>query len=283
MAKKEDDEELKAGEEGDAVKDDADQDAAEEPSAEKATAEAEARVVAEAAAKQSDDPDEEEMEAEGVQAKPTAGEEAHAETSAPGAVVEEGPEPPLERDTPKLKIITGAYVATILLVVVCVIATREIFMQTIGAELKRKVREPVAKELTELRTLEQDRLTNYQWVDQGKGVVRMPTDRAEAIVLTRYAQMPIEPEPTDEIDDEPPPPEPKGEGGGDGAGGGDPAGAGGGDAGGEEKKDGEEKKGDEKKPEEKKGDEKKPEEKKPEKKGAAPAPTGQQQPAGDPY
>ncbi|NUO54134.1 MAG: hypothetical protein HOV80_35250, partial [Polyangiaceae bacterium] len=221
---------------------------------------------------QTDDPDEEEMEAEGVQAKPT---EAEAAPERAQAEAHEEPEGPLERDTPKLKLITGAYVATVVLVVICVIATRQVFLQTIGAELKRKVAEPVSQELTDLRASEHERLNNYQWIDQQRGVVRMPADRAKAIVLTHYSQIPIEPvvEENPEIDDEPPPPpEPKGEGGGAGAGGGDGAGEDGAKPG-DEKKDekGEEKKGDEKKPEEKKGDEKKPEEKKPEKKQA---PTG---------
>lgn len=42
------------------------------------------------------------------------------------------------------------------------------------------------KNLTELRSVEAEGLNNYAWVDQGKGIVRLPVARAIEITLQEY-------------------------------------------------------------------------------------------------
>ncbi len=193
--------------------------------------------------------------------------------AAPEAHEDEGPEPPMEPDNPRVSLITAAYVVTLFVVVCAVIFSREAFNYVLQTEHQRKVAEPVSKQLTDLRKMEAERLVGYQWVDEGKGVVRMPKERAEALVLTKYSQIPIEPEPEPEPAPSaapPPPPEP---------GGSEPDGAGGNAGGALDAPEGDGKKA----PEEKK------EEKAPEKKEEAPKPKKKPQPppppegGADPY
>ena len=44
------------------------------------------------------------------------------------------------------------------------------------------------EKLQELRTKEQEAATSYGWVDQQKGVVRLPLDRAAELTLQQYAK-----------------------------------------------------------------------------------------------
>ena len=81
---------------------------------------------------------------------------------------------------------------TALVVVLAVIASREVFNFALAGEIDRKIARPVSKELIELRKQEDYRLTTYQWVDEQKGLVHMPVTRAKELVEARDAQLPLE-------------------------------------------------------------------------------------------
>jgi hypothetical protein len=102
------------------------------------------------------------------------------------------PEPPFEKDTPRMAVITAAYVAISLVVIVAVIGTREFFNKLVRDEKQTKVGDQVSSILTDLRKTEQENLGSYRWLDQGKGKVRIPADRATELVLAKYKATPIE-------------------------------------------------------------------------------------------
>jgi hypothetical protein len=102
------------------------------------------------------------------------------------------PEGPFEKDNPRMTVITVAYVAIALVVIVAVIGTREFFNGLVRSEKQAKVGDPVSSLLTDLRKTEQAHLTSYQWVDKDKGLVRMPSDKARDLVLAKYRATPVE-------------------------------------------------------------------------------------------
>lgn len=131
-----------------------------------------------------------------VEAKPTKAEAASEKDAAPAPPEDLGPEPPMEIDSPKMSVITTAYVVIAALVIVLVLGTREYFLQVFDSEHRAKIESPVSSQLLALRNKEQARLTKYQWVDKEKGVVRIPIDKAKELVLAKYQAMaPYAPEP----------------------------------------------------------------------------------------
>jgi hypothetical protein len=102
------------------------------------------------------------------------------------------PEPPFEKDTPRMAVITAAYVAISLVVIIAVIGTREFFNKLVRDEKQTKVGDQVSSILTDLRKTEQENLGSYRWLDQGKGKVRIPAERATELVLAKYKATPIE-------------------------------------------------------------------------------------------
>jgi hypothetical protein len=148
----------------------------------------------------SSDEDSEEGDSEGddveqdeaVQAKPAEKVAEPAKVSAPPPPEDLGPEPPPERDSPKMGMITVAFVVIAAVLIGLVVGTRELFHGVFRAEIQRKVGDPVSESLTKLRAMEERRLGSYQWIDQERGSVRIPTSRASELVLAKYAAMPIE-------------------------------------------------------------------------------------------
>ena len=57
-------------------------------------------------------------------------------------------------------------------------------------EIENKLLRPESAQLRQLRADEEAKLTRYQWVDQKKGVVRVPLDRARELVLSEWARRP---------------------------------------------------------------------------------------------
>jgi hypothetical protein len=102
------------------------------------------------------------------------------------------PEGPFEKDNPRMTVITVAYVAIALVVIVAVIGTREFFNGLVRSEKQAKVGDRVSSLLTDLRKTEQAHLSTYQWVDKDKGLVRMPSDKARGLVLAKYRATPLE-------------------------------------------------------------------------------------------
>jgi hypothetical protein len=74
-------------------------------------------------------------------------------------------------------------------VVVTVIGVYNFFGQTFRGEIEKKQLAVDDPTLRDIRAMEQAHLTKYQWVDQSKGIVRMPKDRAKELVLAEYGKM----------------------------------------------------------------------------------------------
>lgn len=94
-----------------------------------------------------------------------------------------------EADRPNVGIIGLVTFAIVVTVVVVVIGVYEFFGETFRGEIERKQLAVENPALRELHAEEQAKLSKYQWVDQKKGVVRMPKDRAKELVLADYAKM----------------------------------------------------------------------------------------------
>lgn len=107
----------------------------------------------------SDDSDDDADEDDSVAAKDSKHEshdEAHA-TDDHGAE-DLGPEPGLEKDSPRMAIITVAYAVTIVVVIGLVVGTQQFFHHFMDAEFNTKVRAPVSKRLVDLHSAEAQRL-----------------------------------------------------------------------------------------------------------------------------
>ncbi len=86
-------------------------------------------------------------------------------------------------------------VALLVLLVGVVVGVYEYFRQEIATEISAKVLSHQSTALRELRAMEEQRLSRYQWVNQKDGVVRMPLPRAMELTLKDYreaAQKPAE-------------------------------------------------------------------------------------------
>jgi outer membrane protein OmpA-like peptidoglycan-associated protein len=156
-----------------------------------------------------EDSDEEDSDEEPVAAKASKEEahEDHGSDDDDAHAVADGPEPPMEKDTPKMRIITGAFVVVAALVIGTVIGVTAFFNSLFLGEQQRKVGTPVAESLIELHKLEDKHLTTYQWVDEKKGIVRIPLTKARDVVVARYQATPI----NTEAPPPPPPPNPLGD------------------------------------------------------------------------
>jgi hypothetical protein len=106
--------------------------------------------------------------------------DAHAPTEAEG-------------DKPKNGVIVAFGVATIVSLLIMIVAVREIFVAIFDREIHDKVLAVQSSELRALRAAEQQKLTHYQWVSQKDGVVRIPVDRAVELTLATYRSPPPPP------------------------------------------------------------------------------------------
>lgn len=74
-------------------------------------------------------------------------------------------------------------------VVVVVIGVYSFFGQTFRGEVEKKQLTVEDPTLHGIRAMEVAHLGKYQWIDQAKGVVRIPKDRAKELVLADYGKM----------------------------------------------------------------------------------------------
>lgn len=65
---------------------------------------------------------------------------------------------------------------------ICGIVLTSVFHRATAAMLVKRGSQP-GRELRELRADEAERLGGYAWVDKGKGVVRIPVDRAMELLV----------------------------------------------------------------------------------------------------
>ena len=71
-----------------------------------------------------------------------------------------------------------------------VLAVDQFFEISVREEIENKLLRPESAQLRQLRADEEAKLTRYQWVDEKKGVVRIPLDRARELVLSEWAARP---------------------------------------------------------------------------------------------
>ncbi|MGZ3416472.1 MAG: hypothetical protein ACXWUG_25380 [Polyangiales bacterium] len=83
-------------------------------------------------------------------------------------------------------LVTTVIMAT---VVVTVIGVYSFFGQTFRGEVEKKQLSVEDPTLREIRAMEVAHLGKYQWIDQSKGMVRIPKDRAKELVLADYGKM----------------------------------------------------------------------------------------------
>jgi hypothetical protein len=96
----------------------------------------------------------------------------------------------MEQDKPKNLLILGYTLAIVVILIATVIFVDQYLKADVRHEYERKVLEATPTQYRDLRAAEDMRLGNYRWIDQTKGVVRLPKDRARELVLKEWAARP---------------------------------------------------------------------------------------------
>jgi hypothetical protein len=96
----------------------------------------------------------------------------------------------MEQDKPKNFLILGYTLAIVVILVATVIFVDQYLKADVRHEYERKVLEAPTVQYRDLRASEDSHLGNYYWIDQSKGVVRLPKDRARELVLKEWATRP---------------------------------------------------------------------------------------------
>lgn len=95
-----------------------------------------------------------------------------------------------EQDNPHNLIILGAVVVTCVALVVMVLGVDQFYRFAVEDEVGTKQLQVTSPARRELKAVEQARLGKYQWVDQAKGVVRIPVADAKALTMRDWASRP---------------------------------------------------------------------------------------------
>jgi hypothetical protein len=98
-----------------------------------------------------------------------------------------------EADKPKNALIAGSVLLICVTVALVVVGVYQYFLGVIREEVNRKVEAPIDERLLALRAEEESKLSRYQWVDRNKGVVRVPLERAKALLIAERAAPPPAP------------------------------------------------------------------------------------------
>ncbi len=98
-------------------------------------------------------------------------------------------------DRPPNKVIAGYLVGSIVVLIVIVIGVKQLFDLEVRGEFARKVLSRRDPRLTELRIREEARLTQYAWVNQAQGRVRIPVERAMELTLRDWSSRSDQPVP----------------------------------------------------------------------------------------
>jgi hypothetical protein len=96
-----------------------------------------------------------------------------------------------ESDKPNNLAIVIATVVTIVAIVVMVVAVKEYFGFAAQDEIAAKQLSPENTVKRAVKAREQAALSSYQWVDQEKGVVRIPVDEARKLVVRDWDKAPL--------------------------------------------------------------------------------------------
>ncbi len=95
-----------------------------------------------------------------------------------------------EQDRPKTLIVVVALIVGVVTLIVIGAGLKEYYEFAIRDEITKEELAPVDARRLALTKLEQRHLTEYEWVDQTKGVVRIPIDRAMMLTIRDWNTLP---------------------------------------------------------------------------------------------
>lgn len=108
--------------------------------------------------------------------------EAHVESQAPAAEGHHGTTP-AESDNTNVLAIAFWFIAIVVFIIGAVTFAHQYFGIQIRKEISEKVLSATNPMLRDLHATEKAKLSKYQWVDKNAGVVRIPVERAQELVL----------------------------------------------------------------------------------------------------
>ena len=92
------------------------------------------------------------------------------------------PQTPEVSEDPKSSPLAVIGVISAVLLIVIIVWLQAIFYRYEDAELRRKLYDQVPEELARLRAEQQEALYSYRWIDEKRGVVSIPIDRAMDLI-----------------------------------------------------------------------------------------------------
>ena len=92
-----------------------------------------------------------------------------------------------DRTEPKMGAVALWGLAIIVALIGVIAVVQAYFDQVHESQVYRRVLDPVAESLIDVRTREVNRLHSYQYVDDPPGMVRLPIDRAMELIAAEYA------------------------------------------------------------------------------------------------
>ena len=103
-----------------------------------------------------------------------------------------------DRTEPKMSAVALWGLAIIVALVGVIVVVQSYFDQVHERQVYRRVLDPVAESLIDVRSREVRRLHSYQYVDDPPGTVRLPIDRAMELIAAEYAEgrLPYSTDPT---------------------------------------------------------------------------------------
>ena len=96
----------------------------------------------------------------------------------------------MEQDKPKNFLILGYTLGIVVVLVATVIFVDQYRKADVRHEYEKKILQAPNLQYQDLRVAEDGRLSNYRWIDQSKGVVRLSKERASELVLKEWASRP---------------------------------------------------------------------------------------------
>ena len=93
-----------------------------------------------------------------------------------------------DRTEPKMSAVALWGLAIIVALVGVIVVVQSYFDQVHERQVYRRVLDPVAESLIDVRSREVRRLHSYQYVDDPPGTVRLPIDRAMELIAAEYAE-----------------------------------------------------------------------------------------------
>jgi hypothetical protein len=91
---------------------------------------------------------------------------------------------------PKTSATLAAALVGAILIFVIIVALQAFFYRSEEAERAAKVYAVVPEELAKLKAGQQEQLNTYRWIDQGRGIVALPIDRAMELTVRDQGRTP---------------------------------------------------------------------------------------------